>query len=106
MQWKRLDEPRPAKPLHGRSAKKLMLILYFDSQGVILADFVEGTVNSEVYVEFLRRMREAYRRKRPVRWAAPTIAKRRKYKGQTSYTMATLICELSSDISWHKTLKA
>ncbi len=68
MQWAKRDEPRPFKPLRGRSNKKLLLILFFDAQGVISKDYVEGTVDSEVYIQALRNMREAYRRKRPLLW--------------------------------------
>ncbi len=68
MQWAHHDEPRPSKPLRSRSQKKLLLILFFDAGGVISFDFVEGTVNSEVYINALRNMREAYRCKRPALW--------------------------------------
>ncbi len=68
MQWAKKDEPRPSKPLRGRSQKKLLLILFFDMGGMISKEFVEGTVNSEVYIQALRNMREAMRRKRPLLW--------------------------------------
>ncbi len=68
MQWLTKDEPCPAKPLRSRSTKKMLLILYFDAAGVILADFIEGTIDSETYVESLRRMREAMRQKCPLIW--------------------------------------
>ncbi len=72
MQWTHSDEPHPRKALHAQSQKKTMLILYFDCQGVILADFHdEGTVTKKVYVQSLKRMREAVRRKRPHLWGPP-----------------------------------
>ncbi len=72
MQWRFKEEPRPTKILHPRSAKKTMLILYFDSSGVILADFYdEGRVTREVYIESVRWMQEALRKKRPALWGPP-----------------------------------
>ncbi len=72
MQWRSKDEPRPTKILKPRSQKKTMLILFFDSSGVILADFYdEGMVTRQVYIESLRRMREAMRKKRPALWGPP-----------------------------------
>ena len=68
MQWAKKDEPCPSKPLRGRSQKKLLLILFFDAGGVISKEFVEGTVNSEVYIQALRNMREAMRQKWPLLW--------------------------------------
>ncbi len=69
MQWIAPDQPRPRKALRSRSQKKTMLILYFDHKGVVWTHFVdEGTVNSEIYIQSLRRMREAVRRKRPEIW--------------------------------------
>ena len=68
MQWKTREEPCPAKPIQECSTKKLMLLLFFDSAGVTLAEFIQGTVSSEEYITCLRRMREAVRRKRPQLW--------------------------------------
>lgn len=69
MEWTFTQEPCPRKALQSRSQKKVMLILYFNSRGVILADFVrDTTVNTEVYIASLRRMCEAVRRKRPDLW--------------------------------------
>ncbi len=69
MQWVSKDDPRPTKCLRARAQKKVMLILFFDSAGIISMDFVqEGTVDSAVYIDSLRRMREAYRQKRPHFW--------------------------------------
>lgn len=69
MQWLTKEEPRPTKCLRSKSQKKVMLVIFFDSCGIISMDFVEeGTIDSEVYIHCLRRMREAYRRKRPHFW--------------------------------------
>ncbi len=71
MEWTKPGEPRPRKALWGRSCRKTMVILYFDSTGPILTFFHdEGTVNSDVYMQSIREMREAVQRKRPALWAA------------------------------------
>ncbi len=69
-QWLTKEEPRPTKCLRLISQKKVMVILFFDSGGVISVDFLEqGTFDSDVYIHSLRKMREAYCRKRPQFWA-------------------------------------
>ncbi len=70
MEWCKREEPHPSKPLCGHSQKKLLLTLFFDARGVIYKEYVDGTVDSEVYIQALWQMREAYRRKRPTLWAA------------------------------------
>ncbi len=70
MEWTRPGEPRPRKALQGRSQQRTMLILFFDSHGPIHCFFNdEGTVDSEIYIESMRQMREQLRRKRPQLWA-------------------------------------
>ncbi len=69
MQWVRRDQPRPRKLQKERSQKKCMVILCFDWQGIIWIHFVnKGTVNSAEYIQALRGMREALRKKRPALW--------------------------------------
>ncbi len=45
-----------------------MLTVFFDSVGEILVEFTEQTINSEAYIETLRRLRERIRKKRPGMW--------------------------------------
>ncbi len=69
MQWTAAGEPRLTKALRGRSRRKTMLILYFDSHGPLLCYFHDdGTVDSDIYIESLRQLCEAIRRKRPELW--------------------------------------
>lgn len=69
-QWKHSGSPRPKKARQVRSAVKTMLICFFDARGVVHREFVpEGqTVNQDFYIQVLRRLREAVRRKRPALW--------------------------------------
>lgn len=69
MEWVVDDVPCPRKALRGRSQKKTLLILYFDSHGLITTFFVEETVDSDIYLDSLRQMREDVRHKRPHLWA-------------------------------------
>ena len=46
---------------------KSMLIIFFDCEGVVLYGFVprDQTINKEYYVEVLKRLRDAVRKKGP-----------------------------------------
>ena len=66
-QQKRPDEPRPKKACQSRSHVKLMLIIFFDCEGVVHYEFSPRgqMINKEYYVEVLKRLRDAVTRKRP-----------------------------------------
>ncbi|KAJ4441895.1 hypothetical protein ANN_11755 [Periplaneta americana] len=69
-EWKSKTSPRMQKFPRDTSKGKVMLEVFFDSQGLIYHEFIpEGrTVTKELYVEILRRLRDAVRRKRPEKW--------------------------------------
>ena len=71
-QWKHPESPRPKKARQVRSNVKVMLTCFFDSRGIVHHEYApEGqTINKEYYLEILRRLRDAVRRKRPNMWAA------------------------------------
>jgi AraC-like DNA-binding protein len=66
-QWKSPSSPRPKKARMSKSNIKVMLITFFDVQGIVYHEFLEKgtTVNQYVYLNILRRLRESVRRKRP-----------------------------------------
>ncbi len=69
MEWTRPGEPRPRKALRSRSQRKTLLILFFDTHGTIYCFFYDdGNVDAEVYIQSIREMREALRRKRRQLW--------------------------------------
>lgn len=70
-EWKSPSSPRGCKTRLDRSKGKVMLIVFYDHMGIIHYEFIpEGcNVNKVLYVEILRRLRDAVRRKRPERWA-------------------------------------
>ena len=47
-----------------------MLIVFFDIQGIVMAEWVPSgqTVNQQYYIEFLTKLHERVRRKRPELW--------------------------------------
>ena len=71
-QWKHPESPRPKKAQQVRSNVKVMLTCFFDSCGIVHHEYApEGqTINKEYYLQILRCLREAVRRKRPDMWTA------------------------------------
>lgn len=69
-QWVGPQEKRPCKALRSRQAKKTMMEVFFNDQGVVHLEFLppKMTVTAKVYVGILSRLHEAIRRKRPVVW--------------------------------------
>ena len=66
-EWKRPDEPRPRKACQSRSHVKSMLIIFFDCKDVVRYEYAPRgqKINKEYYVEVLKRLRDAVRKKRP-----------------------------------------
>jgi hypothetical protein len=71
-QWKSADSPRPKKARQVRSKVKVMLIVFFDMEGIVHYEYVpQGqTVNQQLYLQVLKRLRLAVSRKRPQKRAA------------------------------------
>jgi len=69
-QWKHASSPRPKKARQSRSKIKSMLIVFFDYEGVVHHEYAPAgqMINKEYYVEILKRLRDAIRRKRPHFW--------------------------------------
>jgi len=59
------------KALQSRSNIKVMMIVFFDLDGIVRAEFVlrNTTVNCEYYKGLLERIRKDVHRKRPEKWA-------------------------------------
>ena len=69
-QWKFKGEPRQKKARQVRSKVKVLITVFFDYHGIVHHEFlpVGRTVNKEYYLEVMRRLREAIRKKRPELW--------------------------------------
>ena len=65
-QWKHTESPRLKKARQVRSNVKVLLTVYFDYHDVVHQEFLlhGRTVNKEYYLEVMRRLREAIRKKR------------------------------------------
>jgi len=66
-QWKGPTSPLPKQGRQWRSKTKVMLLAFFDSEGIVHHEYAPDrqTINKEFYVEVLRRLYESVRRKRP-----------------------------------------
>ena len=73
-QWMGKGSPRPKKARMSRSKIKVMLVVFFDWKGIVHHEFVPRgqMVNKQLYQEFLARLRDAVRRKRPELWENQT----------------------------------
>ncbi|KAL4083495.1 hypothetical protein QTP88_028811 [Uroleucon formosanum] len=69
-EWHTTSSPRPKKSRVVKSQLKVMLIVFFDNEGLIHWEFVPNgqTVNSSFYIEVLKRLRDSIRRKRQRKW--------------------------------------
>ena len=66
-QWLPCESSGPIKFKSERSVKKVMAIVFWDSEGVVLVDFLEGrkTVTGTYYIEVLRKFRAKLAEKHP-----------------------------------------
>ena len=73
-QWKSPGSPRPKKARMQKSQVKVMLITFFDHQGMVHHEYVphNQTVNQHFYKEVLTRLMAKIRRKRRELWASNT----------------------------------
>ncbi|UYV83854.1 hypothetical protein LAZ67_X000432 [Cordylochernes scorpioides] len=69
-QWIERGEPKPKKARFTKSKVKTLLVTLFDINGLVHHEFIPfgRTINQEVYLGIMRRLREAVRLKRPERW--------------------------------------
>ncbi|UYV69549.1 CLCN3 [Cordylochernes scorpioides] len=69
-QWIERGEPKPKKARFTKSKVKTLLVTFFDINGLVHHEFIPfgRTINQEVYLGIMRRLREAVRLKRPERW--------------------------------------
>ena len=66
LHWKHTDSPRRKKFKQMFSTRKMMCIIFWDSQGILLVEFLpQGTtINSDVYCETLKKLRCVIQNKR------------------------------------------
>ncbi|UYV71750.1 GLYR1 [Cordylochernes scorpioides] len=68
-QWIERGEPKPKKARFTKSKVKTLLVTFFDISGLVHHEFIPfgRTINQEVYLGIMSRLREAVRLKRPER---------------------------------------
>ncbi|UYV64875.1 hypothetical protein LAZ67_3002226 [Cordylochernes scorpioides] len=68
LEWHTPSSPRRKKVCLDKSKGKVMLVVFFDYQGIVYYEFIkEGvTINKQAYKEILVRIRDAIRRKRNI----------------------------------------
>ncbi len=66
-EWKHKESPRTKKAKTTISARKVMLTVFFDHEGVVYSEFTPkgSTVNSETYCKTLKNLRKAIKDRRP-----------------------------------------
>ncbi|UYV65090.1 hypothetical protein LAZ67_3003102 [Cordylochernes scorpioides] len=69
-QWIENGEPKPKKARFTKFKVKILLVTFFYINGLVHHEFIPfgRTINQEVYLGIMRRLREAVRLKRPGRW--------------------------------------
>ncbi len=74
MQWLEKGEQRPQIPKRSRTCRKAMIIVFFDSHGLVYWHWVlNGTVNTQTYIYVLRHLRLAIRNRRRHLWSHRTV---------------------------------
>ncbi len=86
-QWLRKDEDRPVKAAHPRSVKKVMIVTFFDCQGLVYHEYVQGTMKTKDFIALCTRFLAAHRLRRP----------RGTVGGQTFLHMDNASCHTSYD---------
>jgi hypothetical protein len=71
-QWKHSSSPRPKKAQWVRSKVKVLLTVFSDYCGIVHHSYApdDQTINIEYYLEVIRHLRDAVRRKRLDLWAS------------------------------------
>lgn len=67
-QWLERGSTRPMKFRQSRSCLKVMIIVFFDQEGIVHVEYAKSTVTAESYVETLMNLRNSIREKRPQLW--------------------------------------
>jgi len=71
-QWKTPNSPKAKKAQQVRSNVKIMLISFFDANGIVYKEFGPPghTVNQQLYLKVLKRLSDSVQKKRPKMWSS------------------------------------
>ncbi|UYV69583.1 hypothetical protein LAZ67_6004023 [Cordylochernes scorpioides] len=69
-EWRGQGEPRPKKSRILKSRNKVLLVAFLDNKGIVHHEYLPAgqTVIKEMYLDILRHLREAIRKKMPEKW--------------------------------------
>ncbi|UYV77610.1 hypothetical protein LAZ67_15001704 [Cordylochernes scorpioides] len=69
-EWRGQGEPRPKKSRILKSRNKVLLVAFLDNKGIVHREYLPAgqTVIKEMYLDILRHLREAIRKKKPEKW--------------------------------------
>ncbi len=70
LEWRQKGGVRPQKAIRNRATRKTMAILFFDTLGVVHLEFLPRgqTIDSDFWIDVMKRMKESIRRKCPIMW--------------------------------------
>ena len=96
-EWQTSSSPRPKKSCLVKSKEKVMLIAFFDIDGVVHDEFVPPgqTVNGHFYVQVLQRLRDAIWRKRRDKWQGEWFLHHDNASSHTSLAVQQFLAEKS-----------
>ena len=96
-EWHTASSPRPKKLRLVKFKEKVMIIAFFDINGVVHHDFVPPgqTVNGQFYVQILQRMCDAVRRKRRDSWQGEWFLHHDNAPSHTSLVVPQFLAEKS-----------
>ena len=102
-QWKHPDSPHPKKFNMVHSAGKVMASIFWDSQGVIMIDYLEQgrTINGAYYAGELRRLRQEIARKRRGKLTLGVLLLQDNAPAHTSQVAMTAATECEFEILPH-----
>jgi len=96
-EWHTSSSPRPKKSRHIKSKEKVILIAFFDIDGVVHHEFVPPaqTVNGHFYVQVLQSLRDAVWRKWHDKWRGEWFLRHNNAPSHTSLFVQQFLAEKS-----------
>jgi histone-lysine N-methyltransferase SETMAR len=103
LQWKHPWSPSPRKFRVVASARKVMASVFWDSEGVIVVDYLEHghTITGEYYSQLLIRLREAIKQKRRGKLSRGVIMLQDNAPAHTSHVATATIDQCSFELLPH-----
>jgi histone-lysine N-methyltransferase SETMAR len=103
MQWKTTHSPKPKKARMQKSKIKTMLVVFFDIQGIIMAQYLPPgqSVNQTYYIELLTKLRGSIRRKRPELWKNGWIIHQENAPAHNALSVRQFLAKKENPVFYH-----